>query len=45
MFVTSSISSMTMLGNIVGAHRASSVFPAPGGPLIRILCPQFQHGI
>jgi len=38
-FVTSRDSSIVIPGRIVGVARASSVFPAPGGPTITTLCP------
>src|SRR5690606_39392431 len=36
---TSSASAASRGGKIPGKHEASSDFPAPGGPLISILCP------
>src|SRR5437667_384062 len=37
--VVSSASSRLILGRTVGSRRASIVFPDPGGPIIRRLCP------
>src|SRR5712691_10499748 len=37
--VVSSASSRLILGRIVGSRRANIVFPDPGGPTIRMLCP------
>src|SRR5213594_3627917 len=38
-FVVSSASSRLIFGRMVGSRRASIVFPDPGGPIIRMLCP------
>lgn len=39
-FETSTISEKSILGRIVANALASIVFPDPGGPSMRILCPQ-----
>ncbi len=40
--LTSSISSVVMLGRMVGVQQASRVLPEPGGPCISRLWPQFH---
>ena len=42
--VTSSDSSIVIVGRIEAVERAISVFPAPGGPVINTLCTT-DHGI
>jgi hypothetical protein len=34
---------MVIVGRMEGIERASSVLPAPGGPVIRTLCAQFTN--
>ena len=38
-FVVSRLSSNVMSGSIDGMRFASILFPEPGGPIIRVLCP------